>query len=56
MNESGRVIEGKLMIERALPGDSSRSEPAAGKKGASNRAKPARSLSVNLAESPLGWL
>ena len=56
MNELGRVIEGKLMIERALPGDSPRSELAVGKKGASNRAKPARSLSVNLAESPLGWL
>ena len=56
MVESGRVIEGKLMIERALPGDSPRSGSAVGKKGASNAAKPARSLSVNLAESPLGWL
>lgn len=47
MGESGRVIEGKYMIERALPGDRPRS-------GATTPA--ARSLSVNLAESPLGWL
>jgi hypothetical protein len=50
MIDSGRVSEGKYMIERALPGDK---EAAAGK---SKGEKPARSLSVNLAESPLGWL
>ena len=46
MGES-RAIEGRLMTERAL-GD----PPRSGTKGA----QPARSLSVNLAESPLGWL
>ena len=46
MGESGQTIEGKLMIERAVQGDPLRS----GAKG------PARSLNVNLAESPLGWL
>ena len=48
MGESARAVEGRLMIERALPGDPSRkSDRGAG---------PARSQSVNLAESPLGWL
>ncbi len=57
MGESGRMIEGKLMIERALPGDLSR--PGAkghGGGGGTARSQPARSVSVNLAESPLGWL
>ncbi len=49
MGESARVIEGKLMIERGLP-----DEPA--RAGAGRGARPARSLSVNLAENPLGWL
>ena len=53
MIDSGRVTEGKYMIERALPGDKG---TAAGKSSAAKRDKPARSLSVNLAESPLGWL
>jgi len=51
------MIEGKLMIERALPGDLSR--PGAKGRGGwvgTTRAQPARSVSVNLAESPLGWL
>jgi hypothetical protein len=43
MDESARVIEGKLLSERALPGD----RPAA---------RAARSRTVNLGESPLGWL
>ena len=48
MVESARVIEGKLLSERALPGDPS---------GGARKAKPpARSRTVNLAESPLGWL
>ena len=46
MGESTQVIEGKLLTERALPGDS----PV----GAAGRAP--RSRTVNLAESPLGWL
>ncbi len=49
MSESSRVIEGKLMIERGLPGEPARA-------GAGRGTRPARSLSVNLAESPLGWL
>ena len=48
MGESARTIEGKLMIEQALAGD----VPAQRKDGAA----AARSRSVNLAESPLGWL
>ena len=51
MAESGQAIEGKLMIERAF-GASPRSGGASG----GDRTRPARSLSVNLAESPLGWL
>ncbi|MDQ3079847.1 MAG: DUF6456 domain-containing protein [Pseudomonadota bacterium] len=56
MIDSGRVSDGKYMIERALPGDPGRPGPAAGKNSLSKSAKPARSLSMNLAESPLGWL
>ena len=51
MGESARVTDGKLMVERALAADAVR--PAA--KG-SAPARPARSFSVNLSESPLGWL
>ncbi len=49
MGESARVIEGKLLSERALPGDT------VGEAGRVIR-RPARSRTVNLAESPLGWL
>ncbi len=56
MIDSGRVSEGKYLIERPLPGDAARSGSASGKASATQWAKPARSLSVNLAESPLGWL
>jgi hypothetical protein len=50
MDRSARIFEGKLLKERPLPGDdrSVRSRPGV--------ARPARSHSVNLAESPLGWL
>ena len=48
MGESARSIEGKLMIEQALPGDA----PAGRRSGS----RPVRSRQVNLAESPLGWL
>ena len=50
MGESARVIEGKLLCQRALRGD-----PSAGGEAPGIR-RPARSLTVNLAESPLGWL
>ena len=59
MTESGRTIEGKLMIERALPGDQARRATSCARSGSGGRgggADLARSLSVNLAESPLGWL
>ncbi len=49
MGESATVTEGKLLTERALPGES----PAGVRPGAR---RPARSRTVNLAESPLGWL
>ena len=50
MDRSARMFEGKLLKERPLPSDggSVRSRPGV--------ARPARSHSVNLAESPLGWL
>ena len=49
MSESVRVVEGRLLGERPLgPED---------REGASGRGgRPARSRTVNLAESPLGWL
>ncbi len=50
MSESARVIEGKLLSERALPGES----PP--RRAASGAGRPARSNMVNLADSPLGWL
>lgn len=37
----------RLLVERSVPGD----RPGAGRKG-----RPARSVTVNVAESPLGWL
>jgi len=54
MVESARRREGKLLIERAIAGDPA---PLA-RHGAvlGKRAAPARSVTVNLAESPLGWL
>ena len=49
MVESARVIEGKLLSEQALAGD-----PHGG--GGAMTRGAARSRTVNLAESPLGWL
>ena len=48
MGESARVIEGKLLCERAVCAE------AVDRRA--NGASPARSHTVNLAESPLGWL
>ena len=42
------VLPGRLLAERAIPGDS----PGPGR----SVRRPARSVTVNLAESPLGWL
>ena len=50
MGESGRIIEGKLLCERAVPGEAARDDAGRGARPA------ARSHTVNLAESPLGWL
>ena len=44
-----RVQDGRLLAERAIDCD----EAPKAKKG---RGRPARSVTVNLAESPLGWL
>ena len=48
MVESARVIDGRLLSERALDAG----DPPKG----SGAGRPARSRTVNLAESPLGWL
>jgi len=56
MIEPGRLIDGKLMVERVLPRDLPRFGTTLGKNGARGSIPSARSLSVNLAESPLGWL
>jgi len=49
MSDSGRLVDGKLLVERACDPD--------GAKGRATQARsPARSHSVNLGESPLGWL
>ncbi|HEX6218507.1 MAG TPA: DUF6456 domain-containing protein [Sphingomicrobium sp.] len=42
-----REVEGRLLIERSLDGN---------ERKASGGRRPARSVTVNLAESPLGWL
>jgi hypothetical protein len=47
--ESHMRKSNRLLAERPLPRDG---QPAAGTRGA----RPARSVMVNLAESPLGWL
>ena len=52
MVELARRRAGKLLIERAIPGD----PPPRRGQGASGRNHAARSVSINLAESPLGWL
>ena len=43
-----RRIEGRLLVERSLDGE----ERGRGQ----GKSRPARSVTVNLAESPLGWL
>ena len=50
---SGRVVEGKYLVERAISGDSPTGEGGATR--GTTRPSP-RSRTVNLAESPLGWL
>ena len=49
MSESARAVDGKLMDERPVAGDGGAARGGVG-------VRPARSHSVNLAESPLGWL
>lgn len=46
---SVRVGEGRLLAERAIAGDAVAAHSGGGR-------RPARSVTVNLAESPLGWL
>lgn len=41
----GELKANRLLAERSLPGD-----------GAAGAGRPARSITVNMAESPLGWL
>ncbi len=53
MVESARRREGKLLIERAIAGDP---PPRARAGAALGKRLAARSVTVNLAESPLGWL
>ncbi len=53
MVESARRREGKLLIERAIAGDP---PPRAGPGAVLAKPLAARSVTVNLAESPLGWL
>lgn len=52
MIDSGRLVDGRLLSEQALPGDGG----AAGTAAKGGAARPARSRTVNLTESPLGWL
>ena len=49
MGESAQARNGQILIDRPIPGDS----PAPGARPARSAA---RSVTVNLAESPLGWL
>lgn len=44
-----RAGQGRLLVERAIEGDAVVTHSANGR-------RPARSVTVNLAESPLGWL
>jgi hypothetical protein len=46
----GAIMTNRLLIERPLPRDGS-DRTKAGRRG-----RPARSVTINLAESPLGWL
>ena len=49
MGESARWDEGKLLVERAV-------DPHPTRGGQRMEARPARSVTVNLAASPRGWL
>ncbi len=53
MAESARVIEGKLLTERAFTGDPPRPRD---ERGVGTLKRLSRSRTVNLADSPLGWL
>jgi hypothetical protein len=48
-----KARKNRLLAERALPGDD---HPRRRKDGARARIRAVRSVTVNLAESPLGWL
>jgi hypothetical protein len=48
-----KVRSNRLLAERALPSDD---QPRRRRDGARARTRAARSVTVNLAESPLGWL
>lgn len=53
MIESARMIEGKLLMERAISGDAPRPRV---EKGGPVLGRLPRSRTVNLGDSPLGWL
>lgn len=46
----------RLLVERAAPRDGEERKPRTGVRASGRGSKPARSVTVNLAESPLGWL
>jgi len=48
-----RKVDGRLLTERAIDCDEA---PKGLHRGGRARGRPARSVTVNLAESPLGWL
>ena len=60
MGRSGKTLAPRLMVERAIAGDLAAATAPKPASGAQARAKgaalPARSVTVNLADSPLGWL
>ncbi len=50
-------MNNRLLVEIASPRDGEERKPAAaGKKSAKGGKRPARTVTVNLAESPIGWL
>jgi hypothetical protein len=51
-NIMSKISQARLLRERAIGPDDMPSSPGS----RSTRARPARSVTVNLAESPLGWL
>jgi hypothetical protein len=56
-SESGGIVAGlkrnRLLVEKAFPQDE---QPRKSRNGGRARGRPVRSVTVNLAESPLGWL